>query len=190
MTTFAPDYTTRVVYKYLSAGFQHSWTFRVPLGTGVTAAFLSVGGVVEDLTAASQSLMPTDFAITDIIVIPENDSVGISFGPDIGQPTGAQDIADYTPLMRGTGTTFKGSGQGSPAHICFFGMFWDPSDVAGPAANGRVEAAENAVVSAMISVLRGAGSITTIQGGAISWKGYATVKENDYWVKQARKLFS
>ena len=189
MTTYAPDATPRVTYKYQSAGFIHSLTLRVARGTSDASAVSQVAAALGTVAGILAPLLPTDFAFVSGALYRQDSSIALGGQGLPTQPTGVQDIADYTPMMRATATTFKGAANGVSWHSEWFGVFWDPSDVAGPAANGKVNSAESATIASAIAAWNASAGITTIEGHHPGVYAYATVKPNDYWVKQARKLF-
>lgn len=190
MTTHAPDFTPRLVVKYQSAGLNHSNTFRVARGSATGPAIETMSNAAQALYNSLESLLPVGFNVTDQVYYNQDSNVGFPQGTaGFVQPTGAKLLADYTPMMRATETVFIGNGGGAPYHIGVFGVFWDPSDVTGPAANGRVGVGESTVIEDAYAALAANGGISSIVGVAIAWKTYATVKPNDYWVRQVRKLF-
>lgn len=189
MPDFAPDATPRMRFGYTSAGFQHHILIRClrdgSLGTQQPAMEAAVGA----LTTALASLLPEDFVYTTGEFAAQDSDVFDSGFTLPAQPTGTQALSTYTPIMRGTATTFKGKGGGSKISVSVFGVFWDPSDTAGPAANGRVEAAEDATVAAAITALSSHSIWASIANAPVNWYNFATVKPNDHYVKLARKLF-
>jgi hypothetical protein len=189
MPDFAPDATPRYKVRYLSAGFQHTWLFRAARGVSVSTNIASGRSAAEVLSAALESLLPEDFIFLDESYALEDSDIFLPTGALPTQPTGAQALADYTPLMRGTGTTFAGKGGASKARVTAFGVFWDPSDTAGPAANGLVTAIESSEVAAAIAGLTSVTGMRAINNQPIGWYNRATVKENDVYVKLARRLF-
>lgn len=190
MTTHAPDFTARLVVKYQSAGLNHSNTFRCARGTSIGSGIGLMSAAAQAFYNSLASLLPVGFNVTDQIYYAQDSSVGSPQGTaGFAQPTGVKLIADYTPMMRATETTFIGTGGSAPYHLGVFGVFWDPSDVTGPAANGRAGVGESTVVEDAYAALAAHGSITSIVGVGIAWKTYATIKPNDYWVRQVRKLF-
>jgi len=189
MTTFAPDVTPRVVFDYQSAGFVHSLTGRVARGTSDASAVTIVRNALGTVAGILAPLLPTDFVFLTGRLYHQDSSVALGGTGLPAQPTGVQLIADYTPMMRATATTFKGSSGGTPWHHEWFGVFWDPSDTAGPAANGKVNSTEEAIIASAIAAYQASSGLVNIAGFHPDIYNYATVKPNDYWVKQARKLF-
>lgn len=186
---FAPNVTPRVIWKYKSAGFEHGMMFRIARGSSVSAGASAARAAATALTAALASLLPVDFEWLDGLYALEDEDV---FTPGFGVPTnpsGVQDVADYSPLMRGTSTTFQGTGGGSKVRVSVYGVFWDLSDPAGDAANGKVDSTENTPVANAISALAAASSLVSIANASIGWKHYATVKPNDHYVGLARRLY-
>ncbi len=187
---FAPDVTPRGRFSYVSCGFNHTMNFRVARGTSVSDGAGIMRTAAGGLAAALEALLPVDFAFTDFAYALEDEDVFTGGFTLPTQPTGVKVVATYTPMMRGTATTFQGIGGQSKVKVAVFGVFWDPSDVAGPAANGKVSVGESADVDAAVGALNASSGLRSIFNAAITWKNYATVKPNDHYVGLARKLFT
>lgn len=186
---FAPNVTPRVIWRYKSAGFTHNMMFRVARGVSVTAGASSARNAASNLTAALASLLPVDFEWLDGLYALEDED---TFTPGFGLPTnpsGIVDVDDYSPMARGTATNFLGNGGASKVNVMLFGVFWDLSDPAGKASNGRVNASESTPVANAIAALNAASGIVSIANVTASWKNYANVKPNDHYVELARKLY-
>lgn len=186
---FAPNWTPRMIYGYTSAGIAHHVMVRVTRGTSLATANGSCNTVLQGVTTALANLLPTDFLWTDSQFIPEDSDVaapGISLPAN---PTGLMDVADYSHNMRATETTFIGKGGGSRVTLSIFGVFWVLSDPTSPASNGKVNVTESTPVSNAIASLAGSSTPKTIADAPVTWAKYATVKVNDHWLKEVRKLF-
>lgn len=189
MPDYAPNATPRYIVRYKSAGFEHHMLVRAQRGSSASATISNGRAAVAGLAAALQSLLPDDFVFLEEKYALEDSDIFLPTGGLPAQPTGAQDIADYTPVMRGTATTFSANGAGIKYHISVFGVFWDPSDVAGPAANGAVDSGEDATVASALTFLATATGMRNVANSPITFYPRATVKPNDHYVKLARRLF-
>jgi hypothetical protein len=163
--------------------------FRAARGSSNAANISNGRAAAAGLAAALQSLLPEDFVFQEEFYCPQDTDIFLPTGALPAQPTGAIAIADYTPVMRGTATTFSGKGGPSKARVSVFGVFWDPSDVDGPAANGAVDSGEDATVAGALTFLATATGLRSIANEAVVWYPRATVKCNDHYVKLARRLF-
>lgn len=189
MTTHAPTYTPRFRFKYVSAGFEHHIQFRCARDANLATTVSGIADTLSTMGTLLAELMPEDFAWVSCEVAHQDSEL---FNPEPTlptQPTGENALSLYTPLMRGTATVFKGRGIGAKVSAQLFGLFWDFSDVAGPAANGKVDGGESSPIHGAINALNGNAAITNIVGASPFWYDYATVKQNDHYVKLARRLF-
>lgn len=189
MPDYAPDATPRYKVLYVSAGFQHTMMYRAQRGSNAATTIANGRSAAAAVSAALQSLLPEDFEFLQESYALTDSDIFLPTGALPTQPTGAIAVADYTPVMRGTCTTFSGKGGVSKAKSEWFGVFWDPSDTTGPAANGLVTSSEDATVSAAISALVTVTGIRSISNEPVTWYARATVKPNDHYVGLARKLF-
>jgi len=188
MTNFAPTATPRVIELYLSAGVQHRIQFRRPRGEGISASLIAARASFAALYTNMQPLLPTDFAWQGEFYIPQDTEVegGTGYtGP--GSIVGAISPATYTGVMKITATSFTGRSSASNTKLELFGVFWDPSDVGGPAANGKVDAGESPEVSAAIADLNTSAQTHGIDGTTAFFHPYATIKPNDKLLKLVRR---
>lgn len=189
MPDFAPDATPRYLMKYKSAGFEHHCLVRAQRGSSAAATIANGRAAVTGLFSALASLLPDDFAYLAETYALEDSDVFLPTGFLPASPTGLQNLTDYTPVMRGTATTFSANGGGIKYHISAFGVFWDPSDVSGPAANGAVDSGEDSTVAGALTFLATATGMRNVANLPITFYPRATVKPNDHYVKLARRLF-
>lgn len=191
MTDYAPNFTPRYLAHYKSAGFNHSIMYRAqrghPKADVVSDGQLTIQAIMNVL--ADQ--LPTDFAYSSATYYEMDSDIGDSGVAVPAATTGLADLGDYSPMVRAASTTFKGSAFGSKASFAVFGLLWDFADPTGVAGNGRVESAEDPNIAGVLTVLDGATNWRVISNaGTPRWYRFATVKVNDYWLKQARKLFT
>jgi hypothetical protein len=135
-----------------------------------------------------QPLLPTDFAWQGEFYIPQDTDVegGTGYGGP-GSIVGAVSPALYTGVMKVTATSFTGRSSASNTKLELFGVFWDPSDVAGPAANGKVETGESSEVAAAVAALNTSAQTHAIDGTTAFFHPYATIKPNDKLLKLVRR---
>lgn len=185
---FAPTATPRVIEKYVSAGVEHSMQFRRPRGEGISSSLTAARSRFTAMLTALVTLLPTDFAWLDESYIPQDSDVagGTGWGGP-GSLVGPQVLTTYTGVMKVTATTFTARSSGANTKIEVFGVFWDPSDVAGPAANGKVDAGESSVIAAAVTALNAGSGIYAIDGTQAFAHPYATVKPNDKLLKLVRR---
>lgn len=190
MPDYAPTATPRFRAFYRSAGFEHHMMLRYARGTSVSDVVTRGRNATGSLAVALQDLLPEDFQWLSIAYALQDSDVFIGdTALPIGSLSPAAPLSTYTPIMRGTNTQFKGTGGGSKVALNFFGLFYNPSDVSGPAANGQVDSGEDLSIAAAISALNSATGIYSIANSPASWYNFATVKSHDHYVKLARRLF-
>jgi len=187
MANYAVTATPRVIATYISAGIQHTMECRRPRGEAPATSINNAHATMADFSGAFASLLPTDFLFVDSVYIPQDSDVSTPSGSLPGGPTGLIDPATYTGVMKVTATTMSGKSNGSKTKISIFGVFWDPSDVAGPAANGKVTIAEDATVATAHTNLNSVAPTYAIDGTIATFHPYATVKPNDKLLKLVRR---
>ncbi len=185
---FAPTATPRVIELYVSAGVQHRAQFRRPRGEGISSSLTAARATFATLYGNMQPLLPDDFAWQGEFYIPQDSDTeqGTGYtGP--GSIVGAKSPSIYTGVMKVTATSFIGRSSASNSKCELFGVYWDPSDVMGPAANGKVDSGESSEVAATIAGLNSAGTSYGIDGTVLAFHPYATVKPNDKLLKLVRR---
>ena len=186
---WAPDHTPRVKVGYRSAGFDHHFMFRVGRGVSSATAASAIGTLASNLSLALATLLPADFAYTSFDFAPEDSEVFMPLGGVPSHTTGAQDVADYSPIKRAMRTTFKGKSLGSKVSVSIFGVFFNLDTAAGISGNGRVDASESAVITAAISALEAASAVVAVDNTHPSWYAYSTVKVDDHFLRIVRRTF-
>jgi hypothetical protein len=189
MPDYAPDATPRYKVIYRSAGFQHTWLFRSQRGSSASTNIANGRAAAAGLAAALEELLPEDFEFQAEYHALQDTDIFLPTGFLPANPAGATPVASYTPVMRGTGTVFSGRGGASKARITAFGVFWDQSNTSSPADNGLVTTGESVDVAAAITFLATATGLRSISNEPITWYPRVTVKQNDVYVKLARRLF-
>lgn len=185
---FAPTATPRVLEKYVSAGVEHVMEFRRPRGEGPATSLTAARATFAAIHTNLSALLPNDFAWLDELYIPQDSDVASGSGwGGPGSIVGSQDPADYTPIMKITATSFSGRSVQSKTRISIFGVFWDPSDVSGPAADGRVLSGENSAIAAVVTALNNTAPTYAIDGTLAAFHPRATVKPNDKLLKLVRR---
>ncbi len=188
MPNYAPTATPRVLWDYVSAGVQHRMQARRPRDEGVSASLVAARGTFLGLISALNALLPTDFAFVDEFYIAQDTDVTTTTGyTGPGSIVGLVSPALYTPAMKVTDTTFSGKGTVSKTRMGIFGVFWDPSDVAGPAANGRASTSESTEITNCLIVLNSTQRTYAIDGTIATFGSYANIKVNDDLLGKVRR---
>lgn len=187
MTSYAPNYTTRYRVRYRACGVEHTLQLRKAVGASpATTALLA--GTVHDIFAAFVNILADDF---EFISADQADE-----GSDLFYPsslptavTGLKPVAEYTPFQKITHTRFAGRAIGSRAAVELFGLFWEYSntsdDPTSIAYDGIVTPAENAGIGTAVALLTGQAFANS--GQATTWYSRATIKVNDFWLREVRK---
>jgi len=184
---YAVTNTPRVIVAYTSAGIEHHAEARRPRDEASATSITQAHAFLADFFGALAPLLPEDFLFTDSVYIPQDSEVSTPSGSLPGNPTGLQAVADYTAVMKVTATTFSAKSSASKTRISAFGVFWDPSDVSGPAANGKVTALEDSNVALAITNMNTVARTYAIDGTLATFHPSATVKPNDKLMKLVRR---
>jgi hypothetical protein len=151
------------------------------------AATALLAGTVHDIFNAVAASLCDDFAF---ITADQADE-----GSDIFYPStvpvavvGAIDIATFTPFQKITHTRFAGKAFGSRASIEMYGIPWyysnEASDTNTIGYDGVVTAAEFPAIGTIVGFLNTQAFANS--GGPTTWYPRATVKVNDFWLRQVR----
>lgn len=187
MTTYSPDYTGRYRAKYVSAGVTHVAQLRKFRGASVSL-ITDLAGVMGSVFTIWATLLPTDFAWVSAEYAEQDSNL---FIPTSTPPavTGSFNPSVYTPLQKVTSTTFAGRAPGSKARLSIFGVFWQFTnsidDSGTDAYNGIIEATEDSRIGDTKTALDSQWSANS-GVNAVTY-ARATVKINDYWLRQVRK---
>lgn len=187
---WAPNVTPRMKFQYKAAGLTHVAQLRVERDSSVGPAAAVMRDAISGLFFSLRTLLADDFVFLAASYAVQDDDV---FTPGFTLPTavtGTVDVDLFSHNACATQTRFQGIGGGSKISLEVFGVFWDLSDVSGPAANGRVASSESAPIATAVDTLNSAAGLATIGNAPVTWYSFANVKVNDYWLKQARKLFT
>lgn len=186
---FAPNVTCRYKATYKACGFEHNIEVRFARGTTAPSVVNQGKAFFNALATAILPLMPTDFAWTAAHYALEDSDVFLPDGTKPTVQTGPVSLANYTAMMKASPVHFPGAGGGSKAGLFLYGPYFDPSDIGGPADNGRIEAAEESHIGAAIAAIQAINTAVSIANFPVTWYPYATYKVNDYWLRLVRKLF-
>jgi hypothetical protein len=187
MTTYSPDYTGRYRAKYVSAGVTHVAQLRKFRGATVSQ-ITDLAGTMQSVFNTWAADLPTDFAWISAEYAEQDSNLFIPTGTPAAV-TGVRNPALYTPLQKVVSTTFAGRAPGSKARISLFGVFWQFTDTLDDANtfayNGIIEGSEDARIATTKGFLDSQWSANS-GVNAVTYSR-ATVKINDYWLRQIRK---
>jgi hypothetical protein len=187
MTTYSPDYTGRYRAKYVSAGVVHVAQLRKFRGATVSQ-ITDLAGTMQSVFATWAADLPTDFAWISAEYCEQDSNLFIPTSTPAAV-TGVRAPSGYTPLQKITSTTFAGRAPGSKARLSIFGVFWEETNIEADdntkAYNGIIESAEDARIATTKGLLDSQWSANS-GVNAVTY-ARATVKINDYWLRQVRK---
>lgn len=183
MADYAPNYTPRARIKYLAAGLNHSLTVRAPRGSSFADTQGRIGTLATMMTALSP-LMADDFAVYAQEVALTDVDVFLPATSPATFPSGSVAIADYSTLQRITSTSWSGKNALGQARFSIFGLFWD-IEVDIEAADFVMLGTETSVITTIANAASAA--FCSNSGQLASFYPRATLKVNDYWVRQVRK---
>ena len=188
MPDWAPDYTPRAVLKYRSAGLGHSWTLRFARGTDLGDVEADSAAYMAAFITALETVLPTDFAITEAFTIDQDSNIQIPFGTNPVLPTGDVDYTTMSNEDKARSLGFAGkSTLGLPGRLFIFGIAINPDTTSPGGINyGLMTAAEYPIIEDAVAALNAAPFVAN-DGAQIIYYQRATHKVNDYWWKQARK---
>ena len=188
MTNWAPDYTPRAILKYRSAGLGHSWTLRFARGTDLGDVQADAASWMADFVTALESVLPTDFAVTEAFTIAQDTNIQIPFDNPVVVPDGAVDFTTMSNEDKARSLGFAGkSTLGLPGRLYIFGIAINPDTTSpGGINHGLLTAAEYLIIEDAVAALNNAPFVAN-DGAQIIFYQRATHKVNDYWWKQARK---
>jgi len=186
MTSYSPSYTSRYRAKYRACGIEHSIQLRKALGASFATTDL-LAGTVHDLFNAFAAQMPVDLEFISGEVAEEGSDIFVP-GTTPAAVTGLVAVADYTPFQKVTHTRFAGKAPGSRASCELYGIWWEYSNIASDANtipyDGLATAAEWGVIGTAVALLNTQAFANS--GQATVWYNRATVKVNDFWLRQVR----
>ena len=185
MADYAPNFTARVVYKYVSSGSNHSLMLRprISTETAIDAQQLTLYLVLDAL----KSLLPNDFKLTEAVLYEAGETVSHPqpISSDLATFTGTSDTDD---VYGANFISFQGrSFAGSRVSLNIYGIVAAPATVIGR--DFRWQQGESAAVDAAIAMLAndsGNDGIVAIDGTAPLWKQYANYGVSAYWQRRLR----
>jgi hypothetical protein len=190
MPDFAPNVTFRYRLHYNVVGRLHTMQCRmvrgIDAGTGQTeaAAYLrSLFAAMDDTLSDDLSFISAEYALTDSdLFFPATVPAAV---------VGLVSAATFSKQDSITHLTFSGRGAGgSKINMKLYGCQFTPDVVpAEDESDFVLTSAENANVSAAVSALNTSvgGRTVCIDNTVASFHARATVKVNDFWLRQVRK---
>lgn len=189
MPDFAPNVTARYKLHYTAAGRPHTIMCRAARGTlaspgaGQCAVYLrGLFSALAPLLADDLSFTSAEFALTDSdLFFPAAVPAAV---------VGGSPIAGFSKQDTITHLTFSGRGTGgSKVNVKVYGVNWAPDTLPGSVESDFVvlgtELAQ--IANAVISLNTGSGIIVAIDNTAALYANRATIKVNDFWLRQVRK---
>jgi len=188
MPDFAPNVTPRYILKYHCARRDHTVMMRTQRGTSFALTESYGQQLFGDLFDNLKVLLPDDLAfIAAAISLTDDD---LSFPAAV--PTavvGQVALATVTGQDGISHLTFAGRGSlGSKVNLHIYGAQLTPDLLPdNPASDFVILASESAAVAAAIAVLVANSHIRAIDNTTPAWYQRATLKVNDFWLRQLRK---
>lgn len=188
MPNWAPDYTPRAIVKYRSAGLAHSWTLRYARGTTQLVVETASANFLADFVEALESVLPSDFAVTEAFTIAQDANIQIPFTTGLTVPAGDVDYVTMSTEDKARSFGFAGkSSLGLPGRLFIFGIAINPDTTSSDGISyGLLTSAGYPIIQNAVSALNAAPLVGN-DGAAMSFYQRATHKVNDYWWQQARK---
>jgi hypothetical protein len=187
MPDFAPNYTPRVVTKYLSAGLEHDALIRGPRGAVLADVVNGARATMTGLMTALHTLLPSDFAFISMKSCPKDDIIFSAETPPTNGTAGVIDPATMSHMNRACELNFNGRASSTPWSMAIFGVFFSLDDPASPASNGRIEPGESAAVTAALAVFAANVGLAANNNLRPIINTYVNYKVNDHWLAIARK---
>lgn len=188
MPSFSPSYTSRYRAHYHVCGIDHTIQLRKQLGATPGDTTL-LAGTVNGIFAALAASLCTDFAFLGAEQADEgSDLFYPSTTPTAVTGTGG-DPADFTPFQKVTHLRFGCRAAGSRSSIEIYGVAWyysnTLSDTNVIGYDGVVTPAEFAPIGTIAALLNTQAFANSGNPSSV-WAARATVKVNDFWLKQVR----
>lgn len=183
---FSPDFTSRVIYKYVAAGRTHNLMMRGRLGESAVVTVDRTDNAFVQLLADLEDFLPSDLAIISSTYIGEGSSVGFPTTPPPIAP-GSNDAATYSKQDSITHFTFQGrTVGGTKSNFKLYAIQVNP-DVDPPAdeSDFRFNPGEDLRIDLAISNLNTSG-LPGVDGLVVAWHSFVNIKVNDYWLKKVR----
>ena len=190
MPDFAPNVTFRYRLHYHVVGRDHTIQCRmvrgIDVGTGVTEA----AAYLRALFVALASNLADDLAFTSAeYALTDSDLFFPAAMP--AAVTGAIDVADFSKQDSITHLTFSGRGAGgSKTSVKVYGAQYLPDQVPDAIESDFViNSAESSLILNSVAALNNSvgGRTVCIDNTVATFHARATVKVNDFWLRQVRK---
>jgi hypothetical protein len=186
MTSYAPNYTSRYRAHYNVNGIDHTIQMRKAIGATPAATAL-LAGTAHDIFNALADRLCSDFVWLSAEQADEDSDIFYPSTVPVAV-TGLVPPGDYTPFQKVTHTRFGGKAFGSRASLEMYGIFWqyanNDADTENVGYDGKVTAVEEAGIGTVASLLNSQAFANS--GGPTLWYPRATIKVNDFWLKQVR----
>lgn len=187
MPDYAPNFTSRYILQYRSAGVPHTMTLRGYIGEAMATTITRSVATIQDLFDALSPSTPDNLAFEGAFYIAQGDEVTVPATVPTATP-GTSPAGNFSPQDKITTLGFAGkSSLGAKAKLFVFGVQMD-TDVfgAGEMNDFLITAGEFAHIDAAVSVLN-TNELPAIDGGQITWYPRVTIKINDHWLKPVRR---
>lgn len=190
MPDFAPNATARYRLKYNVAGRVHTTGCRHTRGIDSGTLQAEGSAYIRSIFDALKSEMADDLAfISAEYALTDSDLFFPATVP--AAVVGALSAADFSKQDGITHLTFSGRGAGgSRANVKIYGVQTDPDDPAGTEDTDFILlSAERATVANAVAALNTSpgGRIVAIDNTVAVYHARATIKVNDFWLRQLRK---
>lgn len=188
MPDFAPNVTPRYKAHYVVATHPHSIQFRVARGTNDGDGILAGRTHANALFAAFAAILFEDFHWVSAEYAHQDSDL---FFPATlpTAVTGLTLLTAMSPADEIMHLTFSGRGAGgSKVSVHVYGTnFTLDLTPQGVFSDWILTGAENAGVASALTSLAANGDLRAIDNTAVTWRQQATIKLNDYWLRQLRK---
>jgi len=187
MADFSPDFTPRYKVQYRAAGVLHFWGCRFARGTTTTDILVGARVVVHDMfNAWAATRLADDFEFLAEYYCPQDSNVFLPSGFLPTAVTGTFPVASFSPTQKVTQWSVPGRSQLSKGRSVIFGLNTEMDDVTEDESKGYVTASEEAALSTAIAALN-SGDLVGNDGSTLTFYARATIKPNDYLLRQVRK---
>lgn len=190
MAPMADNSTVVIRTKYRAAGHEHVVKMRYARGTPLedarSNAHTCLAAIVEAFEAAGNLFDDFTWLTSDGREEDSEDWEPFTFLPV--PSVGTVDPATVSPIRRVISTTFPCRGPGRLGRVVLYGFNWGIDDDEAIAGDGVVLGTELAAVGTAVTALNTA-ALVVINNAAATFYNKATIKVNDYWLRQVRRGF-
>lgn len=189
MTSYAPNYTSRYRAHYKVAGIEHTAQLRKQLGA-TPADTANLAGTMSAIFTVWATKLCNDFVWLGAEQADENSDIFYPSTTPVAVTGTVGAASTFTPFQKITHTRFSCRALGSRSGIEMYGILWYYADVGGDPNtypyDGIVTSVEDSRVTDTI-VLLNTQAFANSGNPSSTWNPRATVKVNDYWLRQLRK---